>query len=347
MPITVEPEISMWAKLLNFDVEQFYTRPEEYLENSLKISLYRFRRFNDDTGIRKIIRIWLGVVMEPSLFGVGPIYSSDSSPWISKEPVIRSEDDVDHLQYPDFRRSGLMPLAHEFYENISRLLPDDFRVIFPEWDRGPFGMAIALRGMENVLKDMIMRPDLVHKLMRFVTESRIRWTRDRSSFLGHRVEKGDMYDDEVNSPMLSPNRFEEFVLPYELQLCEFHGGIYYWHSCGNVAPLVKELRKIPSLDYLHVGPWTDLRAVLDVFGNTPLMICLDPVADVQTVTDEKIESKLRGTVGSCLEHDTPFNIRADGLQVMSALKHDLAQIHHWVRVSRETISSVKLGSAKA
>jgi len=344
MPITVDLEIPMWAKLLDFDVQQFYTRPEKYLENLLKISLYKFRTFKDDTEIGRTIRIWFGVVLEPSLFGLEPVYFSDHSPWIPKQPVIRNEEDLDDLGYPDFYRSGLMPLAHEFYESISRTVSDDFRVIFPEWDRGPFGMAIALRGMENMLKDTIKRPDFVHKLMKFVTESRIRWTKDRSSFLGHVVEKGDLYDDEVNSPMLSPTRFQEFVLPYELELCNFHGGIYYWHSCGNIAPLLTQLRKIPILDYLHVGPWTDLEAVLDVFEKTPLMICLNPLEDVQTATDQKIRSKITRIVNSCLERDTPFNIRADGLQVISTLKRDLVRIRHWIRISRETIKHMKLDS---
>ena len=53
--------------------------------------------------------------------------------------------------------------------------------------------------------------------------------------------------------MLSHEQYEEFILPYEQELCEFHGGIRYWHSCGDTGNMVNSIRKIPQIDLFHIG----------------------------------------------------------------------------------------------
>ena len=334
--VTVEPENPLWAKIIGFNIKDFYTDPDTYLKNTLKINLYRFLEFQDDTPLSKIIPIWLGAGFEHSFFGLDPVFLPGRSPWIPKTPIIINEQDLDSLNYPDFYRSGLMPRAHEFFERISRLVHDsDFTVTFPEWARGPFGLAGAIRGWENLLKDMITAPDFVHRLMKFFNGSRIRWARERARFLGSKIEKANLYNDEVNVPLLSPLRYEKFVLPYEKEICDFFGGLLYWHSCGNISPLLELIREIPTIDMLHVGPWTDLPSVINVFRGTPLEICLNPLSDVMLATELEMRSRIEYIMNTC--KGNPFTIRADGIHPAKSVKHDVAQIKRWLRVAREVV----------
>ena len=335
-PITVEPEITLWGKILGFEVQDFYQNPVTYLINSLRMSIYRFENWDDQTAIGLQIPIWLGVTLESSLFGSRTVYSEGDSPWLDREPVIKTKDDLERLEPPNFFTSGLMPLAHRYYQEMRELLDDDVKVSFHEWGRSPFGVAFHIRGMENLLEDMIDDPASSHRLMRFITDSRKKWVAERAKFLGTPVEKGNLYNDEVNTPTLSPALYEEFVLPYEQELSEFHGGILYWHSCGNTTALVPLIAKIPNLEMFHVGPWTDGAICMKAFkGVVPLEFCLHPVKDVQNADEHAKENRLRGIAEVC--GGNAFTVRADGIQLIHSMEEDLSAISQWIAAANRIL----------
>ncbi len=201
--------------------------------------------------------MWLGVTLESSLFGSATIYNDNEYPWIDCEPVLKNESDLNKIKMPDFYRSGLMPLAHQYYEGIGELIDNDFNVVFPEWGRSPFGVATHIRGYENFLSDMINNPKFAHRILRLITDTRKEWITEREKFLGKCKGKENIYNDEVNCPSLSPELYEEFALPYELELSDFHGGILYFHSCGDTTKLLPLIAKINTIEMFHVGPWID------------------------------------------------------------------------------------------
>ena len=190
----------MWGAILGFKVDEFYTNPLTYLIYQLKMMIYRYEHWSDETCIGKEIPIWLGAPFESSLFGGKTIYAEDASPWLDREPVIKSEEDLDRQEFPDFYQSGLMPIAHQYYEVIGELIDDDFNVTFPEWGRSPFGVAFHIRRIDNLAIDMATNPEFTHRLMRFITNARKQWVQDRAKFLDMNVEKGNLYNDEVNCP---------------------------------------------------------------------------------------------------------------------------------------------------
>ncbi len=336
IPFTVEPELPMWAKLLQFDVESFYTDPSSYLENTLRMMIYRFEHFEDFTCIEKTIPIWLGTTLESSLLGSRTIFVKGESPWIDREPLIKDYEDLDRLEYPDFYKSGLMPLVHRMYSEISELVEGNYTVVFPDWARGPFGVAMHIRGLENLLSDMLLNPDFVHKLMRFVTNARKGWIEERATFLGRNVDKGNLYNDEVNCPTVSPEQYEGFVLPYEVELSEFHGGITYWHSCGDTTKLLDSIRRISSIEMFHIGPWTDLRQAKRVFGeDTALEKCLMPTEDIQRVSEKEMEEKL-DNIRAVLD-GTSYTVRADGLQVINSIDTDVKRVKQWIEVAKKKL----------
>ncbi len=138
----------------------------------------------------------MSCAFEPSLFGVPVKYSSVTEPiFASDGAVINSKDELAKLKISDFFKSGLMPLAHKFYDDLESLVPKDYSVIFPKWARGPLGVACALRGMENILIDMLSDPPFVHKLMRFITDARKEYTRSRRKFLNRNEAEGSLHLD--------------------------------------------------------------------------------------------------------------------------------------------------------
>jgi hypothetical protein len=335
-PITVEPEMPMWGLMLGFKADKYYSDPLTYLENLLKIMIFRFEHWPEQSGAATEIPIWLGVTLESSLFGAKTLYDDNEYPWIDHEPVIRKESDLAKVKRPDFTKSGLMPLAHRFYEVIGELA-DGYNVVFPEWGRGPFGVATHIRGYENFLSDMIGNPRFAHRVMRLITDTRKEWIADRAKFLKKKIGKGNMYDDEVNCPSLSPSLYEEFVLPYEIELSDFHGGILYFHSCGDTTKLLPSIEKIKTIEMFHVGPWTDVRAAMEVFeGKVPLEICLHPLRDVQRAAADEMEKKLVEIASAC--DGCAYSVRADGLQNIGNLSEDVKKIEMWMDIANSILS---------
>lgn len=336
VPITIGIEYSLWAKLLGFDLVNFYTNPVTYLESQLRIKIYKFQHFRDDTPLDKTIYIFLGTSFEVSLFGIKTIYKRDQDPWIDHTPVVSGPHDIPRLRQPDFDKSGLMPLAHRMYETISNSVSDDFLVVFPTFMRGPFGVAVCLRGLEEFLTDMLLHPDYAHGLLEFATKARKRWDQQRARFLRNHIEIGMLDNDDVNTPTISPSLYEDFVLPCEKDMSDFYGGISYWHSCGDITPLLTGIRQIPGIEMLHLGPWTDISRGRQVFGESvPLEICLHPVRDIYGANEEQMRSTLRRILRE--SEPAPITIRADTFQRVYGVGRDIAKIQRWITVAREEL----------
>ncbi|MGC8879371.1 MAG: uroporphyrinogen decarboxylase family protein [Anaerolineae bacterium] len=237
-PFVFSPDANFYARLLGYNLREVFTDTCTYLCFTLEQMIWNHEHLHHDAGVRKTILINMLGFFAPSLFGVEVIYADDAVPWIG-DPVIRTPADFARLKPPDFYTSGLSPLAHRMYEEACYLLPDDFRVEFPTWLTGPFSLLFHLRGLENLAADIVDDPAFVHEMMGFVTSCMKEWWVERARFMGaEKLEPLILANDEVGAPMLGPQHYEEFVLPYEVDLCQYFGGIDYWHSCADVTPLV-------------------------------------------------------------------------------------------------------------
>lgn len=337
-PFTVEPEPALWRHILDFDIQRYFTDPRTQLEVELRKRVFRFENFHDCTCIGKAIPIWLGVPFETSLLGMDTVYSDTDSPWVGRSPVVKDEADLEKLPEADFYKSGLMPLAHRFYNEIKDMLPDDFDVIFPEWERSVLGPIMHLRGFNNLLIDTSESPDFVHKLVHRVLHERNRFNTQRAKFLKQEIEPGNLLNDEVGSPIISPKIYERFILPSEIELGHFHGGITYWHSCGDTTNFLKLIRRVPGITLFHVSSWTDLASAVEEFGKNgiAIQICVNPVEDLSLATRKDMERKLKEIAQTC--GDVAYTVMADGLQKLHSLDAEIEKIKEWIEVAREQLA---------
>jgi uroporphyrinogen-III decarboxylase len=335
IPFLVFPDNALWAKILKVDLREYYSHPEVHLKTQLRMNIYHFNYWKDNTYYTRDLFIWFGVVTELSFFGPKIVLFPNREGWIESPPLLAKKRDLGLLQRPDFYKSGLMPKVHEFYERMSELVGGRFRVLFPMWVRGPFCIAAHLRGLENIIMDMLEDSKFVHKLMRFITDSEKEWAKKRAKFLHSPIGKSFLFNDEVGLPLITPKMYEEFVLPYEIELSNFYGGILYWHSCGDTSNFVSLIRKIPGLKMFHIGPRTDISKVAVAFGaDVSLDVDLDPLRDILEADEEKMNLRIRKIIDICRERDIPFCIRADGFQPVHTLEEDLPRIKLWINIAQ-------------
>ena len=329
-PFIADLDREMWAPVLGLSIERIYNDPYLYLEFELSKKIFAFEHFNDDHPITKNITIWLGVGFLETLLGLKQEPAKNGhEPWVGKKPILKRKEDLHLLELPDFHGSGLAPVAHKMYSEIKKVLDDDFNVVFPEWNFGPFGIALNLRGAESFSLDTIDHPDFVHELMELILRAKIHWSQERVKFLGTKINPLFLCNDDVSIPMISPKGYQEFVLPYEKKMSEFHGGIDYWHSCGRIDPIVRYIKEIPNLKMIHLSHITDLRKSAEIIGNDHIIeIVLNPINDVEKATPEQMEKKLKEIKKIC--KGLSFTVRADAFQVLTNVENDLKQIKFWI-----------------
>ncbi len=303
-PFVISPDVNFYARLFGYSLKDVFTDARAWTCFTLEQTIWNYYNLHhDNRALKKIIINQLGFFV-PSFFGMMPIYSDDAVPRIP-DSIIDSRADFNKLKAADFYTSGLSPLAHQMYEETRDLLPDDFSVEFPTWITGPFGTVYHLRGALNLAMDLLKDPLFVHEMMAFVIGCMKKWLSERTRFLGlNELEPIMIGNDEVGVPMISPSMYEEFVLPYEIELSEYFGGVDYWHSCSNITPLLPMIARIPNLRMIDVGPRTKLQPAVSLFGKRPgssIMKRINPVSEILEADEDQIRNRLLEIKATCFD----------------------------------------------
>ena len=293
------PEFPLLARVTGADLRASYLDPEAFARFTLAQRIYRFERWRDCTPLTMDIGYWPGVILETSALGMTPVYPEGEDPWIDHRPFVHSLADVEGLSASFDPAKGVVKTMMEMSEHCRERLPG-FTVYVQAWERGPVGTAMDLMGTEEFLMNTAEEPGLVHALMRKVTDVGYAWSAGRAAHLRERgfttassvspgtgagadmiASSANFTADEVNMPMLSPGLYEEFVLPYEREVVERHGGLNYYHSCGCLDPFLPALASLRPATQ-HVSYWTSLAEAVRVYSGTPtcLQKTLHPLRDV-------------------------------------------------------------------
>lgn len=325
----------MWVQVLDMDIEEIYSDPLAYLEFELRKKIYAFENLNDDFPLTKIITIWHGVGFLQTLLGLEQEPAQNGhEPWVGKHSIIKDRNNLESLKIPDFYSSGLMPKIHTMYKTIRETLDDDFGVVFPEWDFGCYGIALSLRGTGNFSIDLINDTEFAHALLQFIFKSKSAYSKERATFLNTELQPLYIPNDDINVPLISPQVYRDFILPYEIKTSELHGGIDYWHSCGRVDPLLEHIKKIPDLKMIHISYANDFQVAAEAIGSDHIIeYVLNPIDDVLKASPEQMATHLKEL--KALNEGLRYTVRADAFQVLTNIREDLNKINLWIRQCRK------------
>ena len=335
VPFIADLDREMWAQVLDLDVEGIYGDPLTYLEFELRKKLFAFENFDDDYPITKNVTIWHGVGILQTLFGLDQEPAGNGhEPWVGKRHILREKNDLAKIRVPDFYKSGLMPKIHRMYEEIREILEGDFNVVFPEWDFGCYGIALSLRGTENLSIEMIDDPEFVHELMKLIYESKVHYSDERAKFLGVDVSPLYMPNDDVSAPLISPAAYKEYIFPYEVETSNYHGGIDYWHSCGRIDHILHFIKQIPRLKMIHISYANDFEKSVKTIGRDNIIeFVLNPIDDILKASPESMRKKLDVIKNMC--QGLRYTVRADAFQKLTNIKDDISKIRTWIHCCRK------------
>jgi hypothetical protein len=140
---------------------------------------------------------------------------------------------------------------------------------------------------------------------------------------------------------MSPEAYVTFFLPYERELAVFHGGVYYWHSCGDITRHVPEIDRLDGVALLDFGvTMEDKREGMKGLSRSPaLELRVMAKRHVQEAPEEDAKEYVRGIIAACRERGVrKYVLRSSGMSILLGGEADLAKLARWVELVREVQS---------
>ncbi len=328
-----------WVLLWKLDTPRFYTDPYYYVEMTLRQKLWRWENFpEEDVPVTAEIPASLSMYPEYTFVGMQLYFSPEGIPTIQTDHPMTRTPDLRLLDPVDFQASGWMPRIFGWWEDVNQIIAGRLKVFNSmTWWRGCLDLAMQLRGYDQLMLDVVERPEFVHSLLKFLTEQRCCWWEAYSRHFDLPLRPTDIGEDWLNVPFISPGFFRDFILPRYLELEAFHGGINSLHSCGNQAPLQRYFLQLKTLMNYEVSPWTSLeKTLVNLPDEKRLGIGLHP-NDVLFTTRQAMEERLRGIQSVCVGRN--YGIGTSGLTPILATPADfIDQINLWLGVTRKVFS---------
>jgi hypothetical protein len=274
---------------------------------------------------------------------------------------VKTEEDIDRLHFPllrvDFAATQhLAVLAESIFGD---LLPARIKTSW-WWTLGLTQTLVYLRGLQQMLYDMIDNPRLMHRLMALLSQGTAALLDDLQaagllslncdgSYVGSgglgwsdelpgagvngQVRTQDMWalGESQESIGVSPRMFAELIFPYQLPLLE-RFGLTCYGCCEPVDKRWPTLQQIPNLRRVSVSPWSDRAKMAENLGDRYIYSMKPNPASLamETFDEERIRQALR--------HDLQL---ARGCRVEIIMKdnhtvrRDPARVVKWVRIARE------------
>jgi hypothetical protein len=258
--------------------------------------------FQDELGDDFILEPWIAVgakhVLPPEgHWGVPIRHSEKTDPngsWMFVPPL-RERDDLAKMVVPrhEIDEAATARAASRLHDAIGDRIPVvvDRSPVWSGW-RGDISTDLArLRGLEQMMLDMAMNPDWLHRLVGFMRDGILksheeaeragdwRLLNHQNQAMPYATELPDPATDEAavtrdqlwifvasqETTEVSPAMFDEFIVQYQLPIAAKFGLCAYG-CCEDLTRKIDVLRQIPNLRRIAVAPRANLATCVEQIG---------------------------------------------------------------------------------
>lgn len=220
-----------------------------------------------------------------------PTGEFDQAPMVVRYPI-QKDDDVYHLKYPG-PDSGFFPTARRYAE-----LARQERLDNEPWNSlisagSAYSLACQLVGLEEFLKWLVKKPDLAHYLIGQLSSWSLSSLEKKKGTLGVDGVLSVLGLPLASNKLISPKRFEEFVLPDlkegQSRLRALGYKTTHVHICGEQN---RNLALYGEVDFgdpgiIGIGPEIELETAARYFPDDIISGNLDP-ALIQTGSPDQV-----------------------------------------------------------
>lgn len=251
-----------YAKEAGLDYRAYYTDPDEMVRVQLETA--RRRRelpIHDDIPLGEAPERWpvtvdLWPAIAPGAFGCPLLYRADAV--IAHHGLELSRDACDALVMPDPLRGGLLTTMLEYFTYLRDRYRDSLTFLGKPvgpvqagvGTAGVFSLALDLRG-GDIMLDMYEDPPFAHRFLQRLAEWWDALLRTWAPLQGQAVGPFEITDHGID--MLSPELFEEFLVPIVLEMNRQRGTPVptVLHHCGRGRQLFPVVRRRYGLTRLN------------------------------------------------------------------------------------------------
>jgi hypothetical protein len=219
-----------------------------------------------------------------------------------------------------------------------------------------------LRGIENLMLDMVDQPEWLHRLVRFLSDGVLKVQREAEAAgdwgLCAHENQAMPYAEELPDPAanvngmsrrqlwgymaaqeftsVSPAMHEEFLLRYQLPVLNEFGLVAYG-CCEDLSRKIGMLRQIPRLRRISVSPFADVPRCAEQIGTDYVLSYRPSPADMVSYGFDpgRIRSILKRDLEACRGCHVDLTLKD-----VETVQGDPDRVRNWVRLTREVIADV-------
>lgn len=245
-----------------------------------------------DTGVAFSL---MDLSVEAEAFGSLVQYSDDDVPTV-REALVHDEEEAEALKVPvvgDGRTGACVEGIREAVELITDR-PVLAGII------GPYSLAGRLLDMTEIMILCYEEPEMVETVLEKATEFLIAYAKAFKEAGANGVAMA-----EPAAGLLSPNLIDEFSTPYVQKIreaVEDENFIVMYHNCGNIQPLLQNVKNIGASAY-SLGNAIDIEEALKVLPeDTPVIGNIDPAAVLRSGTPEIVKAETLALLERCSKY---------------------------------------------
>ncbi|MBD3391136.1 MAG: hypothetical protein GF418_03680 [Chitinivibrionales bacterium] len=353
-----------WGELVPDDSLRCEDEFARDCERQLRMKIYQWEHIRDDNTVDPFFDVqWIHTQGD---FGV-PVTQTrgDAHGSFTWDPPLKNlPDDLGKLSFrrPAVDRPATGRAVERAQDLFGGILPVRLRGSF-WWTAGMTCDAIALVGLDNFMVLMYMQPDIIHQLMAFLRDDWLnfmQWHETKgfltlnngsdcvgSGGVGHThelpgtgsaaVQLADIWglSESQESVGISPELFQEFILPYQAPVFQKFGLLCY----GCCEPLQDRidavLKTATRLRRVSVSPWCDQRVMKEKLDNKYIFSRKPNPSHVCTeFNEDTIRGDLRETLA--IAGEGPLEII---LKDTHTVRNEPWRLTRWVEIAREEVNA--------
>jgi MtaA/CmuA family methyltransferase len=211
----------------------------------------------------------------------------------NRTPLIADPADLGRIRFPVFEFGPRMTDRLEAIRALHAAVGGEVPVM--GWVEGALAEAADLRGVGNLMMDLVMNPGWVKELLERCVEVGMAFARAQVEAGAHIIGLGDAVASQI-----SPGMYREFALPYERRIFDAVrqlGGVSRLHICGNTTHLLGDMA-LSGAEIIDIDWMVDMRRAVGCLGGAVVCGNIDPVAILLQGTPEQVRDGVRANAAA-------------------------------------------------
>ncbi len=337
------------------------------IETQLRETLYRWKHMRADMVVEPFVRIPKVVrnsgfgletaektaVSDPANDVVGHFYFDQ----------LRTEEDLQKIRAPEIALDGRATAESE--ERARGILDGILDVRMQGWlpHFAPWDIIVQWHGVENVLVDLLDRPEFMHQIISRLTDAHLAMLDqlEDQGLLGPQegtVHCSGAYTDELPASGSDPEALrprglwthgmaqifsavsaamhQEFELDYAARWYSRFGLVYYG-CCEPLHDKIDIIRRIPHVRKISMSPWVDLEDGAERIGRDFVFSRKPSPAFLATDAwdSDAVHKDLRETLDACARYDCPVEFI---LKDISTVRYQPQRLWEWTDLAMRVVT---------